>query len=191
MPETETFCPKSRQQWRKWLQKNHSKKPSVWLVYYKVSSGKAAMSWSDAVDEALCFGWIDSIRKPLDGEKFMQFFGKRKAGSTWSRVNKEKVKRLIDEDLMTPAGFESIEKARQNGSWTLLDAVEELKIPRDLAQEFKTQPGSKAFFQGLSRSVQKMMLQWLVLAKRPETRQKRLKEIALCAGKKQKPRQFA
>jgi uncharacterized protein YdeI (YjbR/CyaY-like superfamily) len=191
MQETETVCPKSQQQWRKWLEKNHGKKQSVWLIYYKVSSGKAAMSWSEAVDEALCFGWIDSIRKSVDEEKFIQFFSKRKAGSTWSKVNKEKVKRLIDEGLMAPAGFESIEKAKQNGSWTLLDEVEELKIPKDLDKEFKTRPGSKAFFLSLSKSTRKMMLHWLVFAKRPETRQNRLKEIVLCAAKKQKPGRFA
>lgn len=191
MQETETFCPESRLQWRRWLQKNHDKKQSVWLIYYKLNSGKAVMSWSDAVDEALCFGWIDSTRRTLDEERFLQFFTRRKAGSTWSKVNKEKVKRLMEEDLIAPAGLESIEKAKQNGTWTLLDAVEGLKIPKDLDKEFKAYPGAKAYFMGLSKSARKMLLQWLVLAKRPETRQKRVHEIARCAAKQQRPKQFS
>ena|SRR6218665_3775877 len=191
MQETETFCPDNQQQWRKWLQKNHDKKQSVWLVYYKIKSGKAAMSWSEAVDEALCFGWIDSTRRPVDDEKFIQLFSRRKAGSTWSKINKEKIERLIEEGRMTAAGLESVERAKQNGSWSILDEAEELKIPKELEKEFKVHPGSKAFFLSLSRSGRKMLLHWLVMAKRPETRQKRAKEIALCAGKKQKPKQFA
>jgi uncharacterized protein YdeI (YjbR/CyaY-like superfamily) len=191
MQETETFCPESRLQWRRWLQKNHDKKQSVWLIYYKLNSGKAVMSWSDAVDEALCFGWIDSTRRTLDEERFLQFFTRRKAGSTWSKVNKEKVKRLMEEDLIAPAGLESIERARQNGTWTLLDAVEGLKIPKDLDKEFKAHPGAKAYFMSLSKSVRKMLLQWLVLAKRPETRQKRVHEVARCAAKQQRPKQFS
>jgi uncharacterized protein YdeI (YjbR/CyaY-like superfamily) len=187
----ETFYPKSQKAWRQWLQKNHEKKQSIWLVCYKAKSGRPSISWSDAVDEALCFGWIDSTRKTIDEEKFVQFFSKRKTGSTWSKINKEKVKRLIDGGLMAPAGFDSIERAKQNGTWSVLDDVEELVIPKDLQKEFKSQPGSKSFFMSLSKSVKKMMLQWITLAKRPETRDKRIKEIALHSGKKQKPKQFA
>lgn len=188
--ETATFYPKSKKAWRKWLQKNHSKKDSVWLICYKKSSNIPGISWSDAVDEALCFGWIDSIKRTIDEDKFIQFFSKRKAFSTWSKINNEKIKQLIDNDLMTPAGYESIEIAKQNGSWNLLDTVEELEIPKDLEKEFITKKGSRDFFLSLSRSVRKAMLQWLVLAKQPNTRQKRIKEIALLASKKLKPKQF-
>jgi uncharacterized protein YdeI (YjbR/CyaY-like superfamily) len=103
--EIETFYPKGRQEWREWLQINHDKKQSVWLIYYKKKSKIPTVTYSEAVDEALCFGWIDSKSKPLDNEKFMQFFSKRKANSDWSRVNKEKIERLTSEGLMTKAGL--------------------------------------------------------------------------------------
>ena len=188
--EIETFCPASRQEWRLWLKENHSSKQSVWLVYYKKKSNVPSITYSDAVDEALCFGWIDSVKKTLDDEKFMQFFCKRKPNSVWSKVNKGKVQRLIDEGLMNKAGFESIETAKQNGSWAILDDVEELKIPKDLEKAFKAKQGSKDFFLSLSKSVRKSILQWLVLAKRPETRQKRIDEITELAAQKLKPEQF-
>jgi uncharacterized protein YdeI (YjbR/CyaY-like superfamily) len=188
--EIETFCPTSKQQWRQWLEENHRSKQAVWLVHYKKKSGVPTISWSEAVDEALCFGWIDSVRKTLDSETFVQFFSKRKPNGTWSRVNKEKIRQLIEAGLMTQAGLESIETAKQNGSWTILDEVEELILPHDLEIEFNTQPGSKDFFLSLSKSVRKAMLQRLVLAKQPETRQKRIREIAELAALKQKPKQF-
>jgi len=185
-----TFCPANRQEWRQWLQQHHNTKQSIWLIYYKKKANTATITWSDAVDEALCFGWIDSTARPVDDERFMQFFTRRKANSVWSKINKGKVQRLIDEGLMMQAGYESIEVAKQNGSWSILDDVEELKIPKDLEKAFKSQPGSKAYFVGLSKSVKKGILQWLVLAKRPETRQKRIAEIAELAGQQLKPKQF-
>lgn len=188
--EIQTFCPSSQQEWRKWLKKNHQLKQSVWLILYKKESGKPVIRWSEAVDEALCFGWVDSKRQPIDNEKFRQFFSKRKSTGTWSKINKEKVGRLIADGLMTKAGLIMIETAKQNGSWIILNGVEELKIPRDLSKEFKSQPGSKEYFLSLSKSVKKMILQWLVLAKRPETRQKRIVEIAELAAQKLKPKQF-
>lgn len=190
MQEIKTFCPTSRQEWRLWLIENHSSKQAVWLVQYKKKSNMPTLSWSEAVDEALCFGWIDSTRKTIDEEKFIQFFSKRKPNSVWSKINKEKVQRLIDERLMTPAGYESIERAKQNGSWAILDDVEELIIPNDLEKEFKTKLGSKDFFLSLSKSVRKSILQWLTLAKQQETRQKRMSEIAELASQKLKPKQF-
>lgn len=188
--EIETFCPASRQQWRQWLEENHRSKQAVWLVYYKKKSNVASITWSEAVDEALCFGWIDSKAQAVDDEKFMQFFSRRKPKSVWSKINKEKIQRLMAEGLIAPAGYESIEIAKQNGSWTILDEVEELLLPNDLEIEFDTKPGSKDFFLSLSKSVRKAMLQWLVLAKQPETRQKRIREIAELAALKQKPKQF-
>ncbi|MCF6404106.1 YdeI/OmpD-associated family protein [Chitinophaga filiformis] len=186
----ETFYPENRLQWRKWLQKHHHTKQSIWLIQYKKKADKPTISWSEAVEEALCFGWIDSTAKSIDDEKFMQFFTRRKANSVWSKINKGKVQRLIDEGLMAPAGYESIEVAKQNGSWSILDDVEELKIPKDLEKAFRSQRGSKAYFMSLSKSVRKSMLQWVTLAKRPETRQKRITEIATLAGQQQKPKQF-
>jgi len=188
--ETDSFCPTSRLQWRRWLQKHHAKKQSVWLVYYKKTAGAPTITYNEAVDEALCFGWIDSTRKSLGNDSFTQFFCRRKPNSVWSKINKGKVERLIAEGLMAPAGHESIATAKSNGSWSVLDDVEELKIPRDLSSRFRLHPGSKAYFTGLSRSVKKAILQWLVLAKRPETREKRIDEIATLAAQKMKPKQF-
>ncbi|MGV3589610.1 MAG: YdeI/OmpD-associated family protein [Adhaeribacter sp.] len=188
--EVESICPANQQEWRSWLEENHRSKQAVWLIYYKKKSGNFTISWSEAVDEALCFGWIDSKAKPLDAERFMQFFSKRKPNSVWSKINKEKIKRLIDEGLITPAGYESIRIAKKNGSWTILDEVEELIIPPDLEKAFQIYAGAKDYFLSLSKSVRKSMLQWLVLAKRPETRQKRIDEIAAMAAQKLKPKQF-
>ncbi|MCF0054543.1 YdeI family protein [Dyadobacter sp. CY356] len=189
--ETPTFCPKSREEWRQWLQENHDKKKSVWLIYYKKKSNQPSVLYSEAVDEALCFGWIDSKAKPLDDERFMQFFTRRKEKSVWSKVNKDKIERLIKDNLMTKAGFEIIEKGKANGSWTILDEAEALIIPADLDKELKKRPNAKLYFSGLSRSDKRNILQWLVLAKRVETREKRISEIVELAEKNQKPKQFS
>jgi uncharacterized protein YdeI (YjbR/CyaY-like superfamily) len=188
--EIETFCPANTQAWRQWLKKNHVSKQAVWLVQYKKKANVPTITWSEAVDEALCFGWIDSIRKTLDDERFLQFFCKRKPNSTWSKINKEKIVRLVEEGLMMKAGYESIEIAKQNGSWMILDEVEELVIPKDLVKAFKSKPGSKEYFLNLGKSVKKAILQWLVLAKLPATRQKRIDEIVASASQKLKPKPF-
>jgi uncharacterized protein YdeI (YjbR/CyaY-like superfamily) len=189
--EIATFYPKTPEEWRDWLQENHVKQQAVWVIYYKKSSNKPRVEYSAAVDVALCFGWIDSKQKPIDEEKYMQFFCKRKPKSVWSKVNKAKVERLIAESKMTKAGFESIEVAKQNGSWTILDEAEALIIPKDLDVEFQKRPTAKDYFLGLSRSDKRNILQWLVLAKREETRQKRINEIVDLAEKNQKPKQFS
>ena len=188
--DLETFCPASRQEWRLWLQENHRTKQSVWLVYHKKKSAVPTVTYSNAVDEALCFGWIDSTKKSLGDEKFMQFFCKRKSNSVWSKINKAKVQQLMEDGLMMQAGYESIETAKQNGSWSILDEVEELKIPGDMEVAFNAKPGSLDYFSGLSKSVRKSILQWLVLAKRPETRQNRILEITELAAQKRMPKQF-
>jgi uncharacterized protein YdeI (YjbR/CyaY-like superfamily) len=186
----ETICPQSRQHWRQWLQENHDKKQSIWLVYYKKKSNLPTVNWSEAVDEALCFGWIDSQKKSIDKEKYMQFFCRRKSNSTWSKVNKAKIQRLEEEGLITQSGFDSIEIAKLNGSWTILDEVEELIIPEDLENEFQNRPGSKSYFLSLSMSDRRNILQWLVLAKRQQTRLMRIQEIGELAVQKLKPSQF-
>lgn len=188
--ETGTFYPKSRQQWRAWLEKNHVKKDAVWLIMYKKIADKPSVKWGEAVDEALCYGWIDSKAQTIDEESYRQFFSKRKPKSVWSKINKEKVQQLIAEGKMMPAGYASIEIAKQNGSWTSLDEVEEMVIPKDLEKEFKKYKGSKTFFLGLSKSIKKMMLHWIMAAKKPETRQKRITEIAEHASRNVKPKQF-
>lgn len=188
--DIETFTPKNRQQWRRWLEKNHDKKQSVWLILYKKNADITTISRNEALDEALCFGWIDSTARPVDDEQFMQSFTRRKPNSVWSKINKGNVERLIADGLMMPAGHQSIEVAKQNGSWSILDDVEELKIPKDLTKAFRSQPGSKEYFVSLSKSVKKSMLQWIVLAKRPETREKRIAEIAALAAQQLRPKQF-
>lgn len=185
--ETETFCPTNRLEWRLWLQENHNKRQSVWLVYYKKKTGKSSLIWSEAVDEALCFGWIDSKAVTIDDLSFKQFFCPRKPKSVWSKINKEKVKRLTEEGLMTPAGQRCIDIAKQNGYWSILDVVEELIIPDDLMKELEARQGAKEFFISLSPSVKKMALYKIAIVKRPETRQKRVVEIAEQAARKEKP----
>lgn len=188
--EFETFCPKSRQEWREWLEDNHLEKQSIWLIYYKKKTNIPTVTYSDAVDEALCFGWIDSKAKSIDEKKSMQFFSKRKIKSVWSKVNKDKVARLTETGLMAQAGLNSVEIAKQNGSWTILDEAEALIIPNDLELEFQKNPNSKDYFLGLSRSDKRNILQWLTMAKRSETRIKRIEEIVELAGEKLKPKQF-
>lgn len=188
--DIKTFYPKTKQEWRQWLLENHQSEDSIWLLSYKKKSGKPGVDWSDAVDEALCFGWIDGMRKSVDEESFVQFVCKRKPKSGWSKINKEKVEHLIADGLMTEAGFKSIEIAKQNGSWSLLDEVEELTVPQELANAFEANPGAETFFNSLSKSVKKMMLHWVVSAKRPETKINRANEIAENAAQGKKPKQF-
>lgn len=185
--EVETVCPANRQRWREWLEEHHAQKQSVWLIYRKKKSGSPTLAWSEAVNEALCFGWIDSQSKSIDKDTYMQFFSRRKPHSVWSKINKEKVQQLIDDGLMTKAGFKSIETARQNGSWTILDEVEALIIPMDLADAFQKRPTAQSYFQTLSRSDKRAILQWLALAKRAETRQNRIIDLVERAEQHLKP----
>lgn len=185
-----TFCPSSQVEWRNWLIKNHKSQQSIWLIYYKKDAGKPSIAYSEAVDEALCFGWIDSKSKPIDTNSYMQYFCQRKPNSVWSKVNKEKVNRLIKEGLMMQAGFDVIEHAKANGSWNILDDAEALIVPPDLEEKLKTNAVAKSYFENLSRSDKRNMLQWLVLAKRTATRQKRIEEIVTLAAQEEKPKQF-
>ena len=190
MKGIEEYCPNNQEDWRAWLELNHKSKEAVWLVYYKKKSPHYNLNWSEAVEEALCFGWIDSTRKAIDEEKYKQYFTKRKAKSNWSKVNKDKVKELIDKGLMQEQGYKSIAIAKENGSWTILDAVEALILPEDLKEELAKHQGAMEYYNNLSNSAKKILLYWLVSAKRKETRQRRVVEIAENASKKQKPKQF-
>jgi uncharacterized protein YdeI (YjbR/CyaY-like superfamily) len=171
------FYPKTTKEWRAWLTKNHVHEDAVWLIYYKKKSDKPSISWSEAVDEALCFGWIDSVRKTLDHERSIQYFCKRKAKSTWSKINKEKVSQLIKNGLMMQAGLDIIEIAKKNGSWEVLDSVEALIIPEDLEAALNAKSNAMENFISLSKSAKKMMLHRLAFAKREEHRWKRISEI--------------
>lgn len=188
--EIETFYPTNPQDWRTWLEVNHDKQQAVWLIFYKKKSKKKTISWSEAVDEALCYGWIDSKRQTIDEEKFRQFFSRRKLKSTWSTINKDKVIELTEKGLMTKAGFACIDIAKQNGSWSILDSVDALEVPADLQKALESYPTAVDFFSGLSKSNKKILLYWVISAKRAETRQKRINEIAKQAGEGKKPKQF-
>lgn len=186
--KVDTFYPKNQTEWRGWLKENHASLSSIWLIFYKKSSPKSSISWSQAVDEALCFGWIDSKKQTIDKDSYRQFFSRRKPNSTWSKINKEKVKTFIANGQMTPAGLNSIAIAKENGSWSMLDSVEALIIPDDLEQEFNKHTGAKEYYQNLNKSHKKQILYWIVAAKREETRRKRITEIAHLAGKNEKPK---
>lgn len=184
-PATPVVCPESPQQWRAWLQAHHADQPSVWLVYYKKSTTQPTLTWSKAVDEALCFGWIDTQAKPLDASRYMQFFSRRRPTSGWSKVNKAKVALLLAEGRMTPSGLVSLETAQRNGSWTLLDEVEALRLPPDLAQALAQHPLAERYFTSLSRSAKRYWLLGLVQAKGAATRQRRIAEILALAPQPQ------
>lgn len=188
--EPEVFYPKTLAAWRKWLEKNHVSKQAVWVVFYTKASENKSLTWSEAVDVALCFGWIDSKKIKIDEETSHQFFSKRKPKSTWSKINKQKIQRLIANKQMTAAGLKCIEIAKENGSWTLLDEVEELIIPTDLEAALKSKSKAFDYFLGLSKSSKKILLAWLVLARRAETRQNRINEIVVHASNEEKPKQF-
>lgn len=186
----DSYCPKNKEEWRNWLKRNHLKRDSIWLIFYRKDSSNPNLNWSEAVDEALCFGWIDSTKKSIDDERYMQYFCKRKPKSNWSKINKDKVKILIEQGLMEEAGSKSVEIAKENGSWSFLDEVEALVIPEDLKEEFGNHKGSMEYFDSLSKSAKKILLYWVVSAKRKGTRRKRILEIAENASQKLKPKQF-
>jgi uncharacterized protein YdeI (YjbR/CyaY-like superfamily) len=188
--EIKSFYPRSREEWRKWLEENHKSEKNVWLIFYKKASNMPTVEYSDTVDEALCFGWIDSKIQPIDSQKYRRLFSVRKPKSVWSRVNKLKLEKLIEQNLIQEAGFESIETAKKNGSWLVLDEVEDLTIPPDLEAKFNENVAAKSYFETLSRTNKRNILQWLVLAKRAETRKKRIEEIIDLAAQQKKPKQF-
>jgi uncharacterized protein YdeI (YjbR/CyaY-like superfamily) len=187
-PEINTFFPTNRQQWRDWLAEHHDKQVPVWLLYPKKKSGLPGVTYDEAVEEALCFGWIDSTAKSVDTDTFMQFFCPRKPKSGWSKVNKERLVRLTDAGLMMPAGTASIERAKENGSWELLDEAEAQLVPPDLASELAKRPVASDFFASLCRSDKRAILIWISAAKRSETRQKRIDELIDCTDQRIKPK---
>jgi uncharacterized protein YdeI (YjbR/CyaY-like superfamily) len=176
-----TFYAKSQKEWRKWLEKNHQSEKSVWLIIYKKESGTPSVYYTDAVDEAICFGWIDSKPNKRDDESYYQFFAKRNPKSNWSKVNKGKVAKLLEKGLIAPAGLEAIETAKQNGTWTALDKVEEMAIPEDLQKAFDKNKTAFGYFDKFPRSSKRNILEWIMNAKRPETRQARIDETVKLA----------
>lgn len=190
MNDLNTFCPSNREEWRNWLAAHHLSTPSVWLILYKKKSNIPSITWSEAVDEALCFGWIDSTKKTIDEHSYMQYFGQRKPKSTWSKVNKEKIKKLEEKGLITAAGREIIEIAKKNGSWNILDEVESLQMPDDLQKELDLYPNANSHYSNFSKSTKKSLMYWITSAKRAATREKRIKEVAELTNQNLKPKQF-
>ncbi|AYA38476.1 hypothetical protein D3Y59_16315 [Hymenobacter oligotrophus] len=175
----------NRQEWRQWLTQNHAAAAGVWLVYYKKASGRPSISWAEAVEEALCFGWIDSKANTIDEHRYKQVFTPRKPRSVWSKINKQYIERLIADGLMHPAGLRAIEVAKQNGSWTAIDSAENLEVPTDLAEALAANQAARRNFDTFSPSNRKQLLQWLLSAKRPETRARRVAEAVQMAAANQ------
>lgn len=178
-----TFYAKDRAEWRHWLEQNHASSRGVWLVYYKKDSGKPRVSYGEAVEEALCFGWVDSRPNALDDERYLQLFSPRKPGSPWSKLNKQRVEKLTEHGAMTPAGLEKVEAAKRDGSWGKWDAVEELVVPADLEEALCADKAAGENFQAFSRSSKKNILWWIESAKHPKTRSKRIGETVALAAK--------
>ncbi len=178
-----TFYAKSQLEWRNWLAKNHDKEVSVWLIIYKKESLVPSVYYPQAVDEALCFGWIDSKPNKRDEQSYYQFFAKRNPKSNWSKVNKDKVAKLLEGNKISKAGLKIIEIAKKNGAWNALDEVDKLTMPSDLELKFDT--NAKAFlnWESFPRSSRRGILEWILNAKRPETRQKRIDETVALAEK--------
>lgn len=164
----------SRASWRKWLVANHDKVSSIWLIIYKKDSGIGSVTYNEAVDEGLCFGWIDSKPNKRDDKSYYQFFSKRSPKSNWSKVNKLKVEHLIQENLMTEAGYQMISIARENGTWDALNDVDNLILPDDLRSRFDRNPTAFKHWKNFPDSVKRGILEWIFNAKREETRLKRI-----------------
>jgi uncharacterized protein YdeI (YjbR/CyaY-like superfamily) len=178
-----TFQAESRAAWRRWLTQNHARADGVWLVTFKKASGRPHLDYADAVEEALCFGWVDSKPGKVDAQRSKLWFAPRKPGTGWSKLNKERAERLIDAGRMHAAGLAKIIAAQADGSWSKLDAVEALEIPADLAKAFRQHAGSAKNFEAFPRSVKRSILEWILQAKKPETRAKRVTETASLAAK--------
>lgn len=180
---------KNSKEWRDWLHENHHKSNGVCLLFYKVGSSEESMRWEEAVQVAICYGWIDSTVKKIDDERRKQMFTPRKDKSVWSKLNKTYIEKLLAENLIHESGLKKIEIAKQNGSWESLDAVENLELPRDLKLAFEQNKTAFENYQNFSPSYRKSYLYWLNQAKREETRNLRISEIIRLCEENIKSRQ--
>ncbi len=187
--EKELHYFKNPQEWRLWLHENHDKSKGVDLVFYKVSSDFESMRWEEAVQVAICYGWIDSTVRKIDEERRKQTFTPRKDKSVWSKVNKTYIEQLTKDGLMHESGLKKIATAKQNGSWESLDRVENHTLPLDLETAFKKNKKAKENFYNFSPSYRKSYLYWLNQAKRKETRAARIETIVALCEKNIKARQ--
>ena len=182
--------PKTRAEWRQWLKQNHTRTEGVWFVSYKKATGKPRVEYAEAVEEALCFGWVDSKANVLDDERSMLWMAPRKPGSGWSAVNKERIERLMADGQMQPAGLAKIEAAKQDGSWNALDAAHALIVPDDLQQALDANPAAAAFFAAFPPSARKAILEWIGHAKKPETRAARVALTVRLAAENKRANQW-
>lgn len=178
------------QAWRRWLKAHHPRPEGVWLVSWKKATGRPAMTYDEAVSQALCFGWVDSTPAKLDDERTMLCFAPRKRGSGWSRPNKVRIRAMQAAGLMTPAGQALVDAAQADGSWTMLDDVENLVVPDDLSAAFGAHPGSRDQWDGFPRSVRRGILEWIAQAKTDPTRAKRVEETARLAARGERANQW-
>ncbi len=174
--------PTTRAEWREWLESHHTRGAGVWVASYKAATGKPRVPYAELVEEALCFGWIDSKPNPLDDERSIQWFSPRKPKSPWSKLNKQRIERLERDGLMTAAGRAVVERSKVDGSWNAYDAVEALAVPDDLAAALDGNPVAKGYFEAFPPSSKKIILWWIESAKRPETRARRVEETVRLAA---------
>ena len=187
LDKLDQFYARNRKEWHKWLQKHHETSPGIWLIFYKKNSDKPSVTYEEAVEEALSFGWIDSKVNALDEERYMQVFTHRKPGSIWSKSNKERVRKLFKNGQMQPAGIKKVESAKKDGSWNFLDEIEDLIIPEDLKSELNKDQSTLGNFNKYPESMKKQILYWIATAKRDETRKRRINKVINSSQKNEKP----
>ncbi len=177
-----------RATWHAWLETNHATAGGAWLVTWRPRSGRAGLDYEAAIEEALCFGWVDSTAGRVDDDRGKLYFAPRKPRSVWAATNKARVERLIRDGRMAPAGLLAIERAKANGSWEILDGPERLEVPEDLAAALASLPPAAVNFAAFPPSARKMLLSWVAVARRPETRAARITEVAEAAARNERAR---
>jgi uncharacterized protein YdeI (YjbR/CyaY-like superfamily) len=175
------------EEWGAWLREHHTQGVGVWLVSPR-RAAQRPFSYEEAVIEALRWGWVDSTVRPVDEHRSMQWFAPRRRGSMWTRINKGRVARLEAAGLLEPPGAAAVAVAKETGMWTLMDDVEDCVVPEDLAAAFDRHPGAREHWESWSASAQRLILSWIVLAKRPETRASRVEATAEQAARGEKSR---
>lgn len=175
-PPGRRVTPKGRKAWRDWLERNHASRSEVWLVFYKQHTGKPTLTYGDAVEEAICFGWIDGVKRSIDADRYTHRFSPRKTDSRWSATNRKRAGRMDRAGLMHAAGRKAIRAARRNGLWDARPRTIDLSLPDDLGEKLRKHRKAREFFDSLAPSYRKQFIGWINSAKRPETRQRRLSE---------------
>lgn len=188
--DAEQVLLESRTAWRQWLRKNHKQQTGIWLVTWRPQSGKPTLPYEAIVEEALCFGWIDSKARSLDAERTALWMAPRRPRSGWSRTNKDRIERLEAAGKMAAAGRAVIDAAKASGTWSLLDDVENLVVPPDLRKELRAHPPAEKEWEKFPPSIKRSILQWIVQAKRPETRARRVSETAELAARGERANQW-